>query len=154
MARNTSDRNPPRSLQERQASRKIAEMWAVACTVQNELIKSGSVSENLRQELHSSVAGVAFVLYPARTEDEIEWEEATPFDEGPSALMKSVFDGEQRAVLPSGEHNPEPEIRRTPSQIDAHTLYRCAVDLHELAYKLGLGFETDPQRGTVEADPL
>jgi len=154
MARNEDESSPARSITKRLVNKRIAEMWEAAGAVEDYSIKSGNVPEELRRQLHQRVVRVVFVLTPARNEDEVNWEDATPFDNGPDELLHGVFDSKPQAILPSGEHNPEPEVRNAPARIDAATLHQCAIDLTELAYRLGVAYETDPQRTTVEPDPL
>jgi len=146
------ENSPPRRPQRQYLAQSIAGLFVAVDEVHAELTSQGSVREDVRQQLQSELASVIFQLRQYRSEDAVAWEEATPFDGGPDALLQAMLQGREGERVPQGQHNAKPQRSREPVAIDAERLYYSAMDVIDIARSLGLSAEIDQSKEMAEAE--
>jgi hypothetical protein len=122
--------------------------------VHADLSAQGAVHKDTRRQLQSELATVIVQLRQWRNKDHIDWEDATPFDEGPDGLLAQLLDGDEGYQRPQGQHNAKPEKVTQPADIGVETLYTATLDIIDIAQKLGLTSEIDESTETVYPEPV
>lgn len=145
---------PPRRPQSRLLAKEITALGLAIDEIHQELGLAGEVSGQTRSQLQSQLATVIFQIRQWRDESQVEWQQATPWDGGPDALLQMMLDGSEQMVPQKGRHGATPQKRQTSARIAVDELYDAATDIMDICNDLGLAPEIDDGSGSIIAEPI
>jgi hypothetical protein len=148
------ERGPPVRHQRQFISKSITALYWKIDEVHQEVAMNGDVSDETKQELTSELSTVVMLLRPHRNDGRIEWQEATPFEDGPDHLIGRLLEGDTDYKRQTGVHAPEKREVKVPAQFDIEQLYSAANDMLEIAHKLGLTADIPEKTDTEYPDPV
>jgi hypothetical protein len=150
----SEDQGPPTRAQRKYLSRSIASLFVALDDVHADMSTHGEVQDKTRQQLQSELATVIVQLRQWRDETHVNWQQATPFDEGPDGLLAQLLDGDEGYERPQGERNAKRQKVNKPARIGVDTLYTATLDIVDIAKQLGLTSEIEGNHGTRPAQSI
>jgi len=133
-----TEHSPPVRPQRKFISKAIAELYRLIDDVNHEINNQGNVSGHTKRQLRSQLATVTVILRTHRDDMRAEWDDQTPFANGPDEIISEMF-GEQS------------ESDQTYSLQD---LYLAATDMLEVASSLGLTAPVEQKTTETHPEPI
>lgn len=150
----SEERGPPVHAQRKFISKAITSLYIALDDVHQEMATTGDISDSTRGELQSQLATVTVILRTHRNDDRINWDQLTPFEDGPDSLIGSMIEGKTETQYEKGVHNPQSREVAAPVRFDIETLYVAATDILSAADKLGLTADVSDQTAEEHPDPV
>lgn len=154
MSTDNADRGPPVQAQRKFISQSITSLYVAIDKVHQETASRGDVSEETKQQLQSELATVTMLLRPHRSDNRVDWETATPFEDGPDHLVARLLEGDTEMKRPDHMHNPTPREVAKPAEFGLEELYSSANDMLEMAHSLGLTAGVKQEAAEEHPDPI
>ena len=133
-----TEHSPPVRPQRKFISKAIAELYRLIDDVNHEINNQGNPSGHTKRQLRSQLATVTVILRTHRDDMRAEWDDQTPFANGPDEIISEMF-GEQS------------ESDQTYSLQD---LYLAATDMLEVASSLGLTAPVEQKTTETHPEPI
>jgi hypothetical protein len=115
-----------------------------------ELGARGKVSDQTRLRLQNDLATTISILRSYRTEDHINWNNATPW-ERPEQMIHELTDPATVDATPTGKRGAEKEQQVTGKQFAVSTLMEASYDMLDISKQLG--FAPEPRPNREQANP-
>jgi hypothetical protein len=118
-----------------------------------ELSARGTVSDQTRLRLQNDLGTTISILRTYRTEDHIDWADATPWGR-PEQMIHELTDPATVDATPTGKRGAQKEQQVTGKQFAVSTLMEASYDMLDISKQLGFAPEPRPNREQVNPEAV